>query len=181
MTFDLQIDGVPARLEVHRDGDLYRYRVGDQDERQAQLAEVEPGVFSVLLDGRSYEARAERRNEQGTEHRNEYGDEYGDACAWITVRGRRFRIAITDPRRWMQTSAAALGHDRETIVASMPGKIVRVLVQPGETVAAGQGVIVIEAMKMQNEMKARRAGHVTAVPVREGETVAAGAILATIE
>src|SRR6266404_5592936 len=165
MTFDVQIEGVPSRLEVHRDGDLYRFRLGDQDERQAQLAEVEPGVFSALLDGRSYEARAE----------------YGDECAWITVRGRRFRIAITDPRRWTQSSAAVHGHDRETIVASMPGKIVRVLVQPGETVAAGQGVIVIEAMKMQNEMKARRAGHVTAVPVREGETVAAGAILATIE
>jgi biotin carboxyl carrier protein len=177
MTFDVQIDGVPARLKVHRDGDLYRFQLGDQDERQAQLAEVEPGVFSVLLDGRSYEARAERSNEQGSEHRGEHGDE----CVWITVRGRRFRIAITDPRRWTQSSAALHGHDRETIVASMPGKIVRVLVQPGETVAAGQGVIVIEAMKMQNEMKARRAGRLTAVPVREGETVAAGAILATIE
>ncbi|PYT33286.1 MAG: acetyl-CoA carboxylase biotin carboxyl carrier protein subunit [Acidobacteria bacterium] len=165
MTFDVQIDGVPVRLEVHRDGDLYRFRLGDQEERQAQLAEVEPGVFSVLLDGRSYEARAE----------------YGDECAWITVRGRRFRVAITDPRRWTQSSAALHGHDRETIVASMPGKIVRVLVLPGETVAAGQGVIVIEAMKMQNELKARRAGRLTAVPVREGETVAAGAILATIE
>ena len=165
MTFDVQIDGVPVRLEVHRDGDLYRFRLGDQEERQAQLAEVEPGVFSVLLDGRSYEARAE----------------YGDECAWITVRGRRFRVAITDPRRWTQSSAALHGHDRETIVASMPGKIVRVLVLPGETVAAGQGVIVIEAMKMQNEMKARHAGRVTAVPVHEGETVAAGAILATIE
>ena len=53
MTFDVQIDGVPARLKVHRDGDLYRFQLGDQDERQAQLAEVEPGVFSVLLDGRS--------------------------------------------------------------------------------------------------------------------------------
>jgi biotin carboxyl carrier protein len=165
MTFDVHIDGESARLEVHREGGRYRFRVGDQDERRAQLAEVEPGVFSVLLEGRSYEARAER----------------GDECAWITVRGRRFQIAITDPRRWTRSSAAALGHDRETIVASMPGKIVRVLVQPGETVAAGQGVIVIEAMKMQNEMKARRAGRVAAIPVREGETVAAGAILATIE
>lgn len=165
MTFDVQIDGVPARLEVHRDGELHRYRLGDGPERRAQLAEVEPGVFSVLLDGRSYEARAEA----------------GDECVWIAVRGRRFRIAITDPRRWTESSASAHGHDRETILASMPGKIVRVLVQPGETVAAGQGVIVVEAMKMQNEMKARRAGRVTAVPVREGETVAAGAILATIE
>ena len=169
MTFDVQIDGVPARLEVHREGQVHRFRLGNGPECHAQLAEVEPGVFSVLLDGRSYEARAERR------------DENGDECAWITVRGRRFGIAITDPRRWTQSSAAARGHDRETILASMPGKIVRILVQPGETVTAGQGVIVVEAMKMQNEMKARRAGRVTAVPVREGETVAAGAILATIE
>jgi biotin carboxyl carrier protein len=173
MTFEVQIDGAPSRLEVHREGDVFGFRLGDQDERQAQLAEVEPGVFSVLLDGRSYEAHAER----GDKNRGEHADE----CACITVRGRRFRIAITDPRRWTQSSAAAHGHDRETIVASMPGKIVRVLLQLGETVAAGQGVIVIEAMKMQNEMKARRAGRVTAVPVREGETVAAGAILATIE
>jgi biotin carboxyl carrier protein len=177
MIFDVQIDGVASQLEVHRDGDLYRFGLADQDERQAQLAEVEPGVFSVLLDGRSYEAYAER----GDKNRDEHGNEHGDQCAWITVRGRRFRIAITDPRRWTQSSAAAHGHDRETIVASMPGKIVRVLAQAGETVAAGQGVIVIEAMKMQNEMKARRAGRVTAVPVCEGETVAAGAILATIE
>jgi len=165
MTLDVQIDGVPARLEVHRDGETHRFLFGDGPERQAHLAEVEPGVFSVLLEGRSYEARAEP----------------GDDCVWITVRGRRFRIAITDPRRWTESSAAAHGHDRETILASMPGKIVRILVQPGDTVAAGQGVIVVEAMKMQNEMKARRAGRVTAVPVREGETVAAGAILATIE
>lgn len=165
MTFDVQIDGVPARLEVHREGELHRFRFAGGPEREAQLAEVEPGVFSVLLDGRSYEARAEP----------------GDECVWIAVRGRRFRIVITDPRRWTESSAAAHGHDRETILASMPGKIVRILVQPGETVAAGQGVIVIEAMKMQNEMKAQRAGCVTAVPVREGETVAAGAVLATIE
>jgi biotin carboxyl carrier protein len=165
MTFDVQIDGVPARLEVHRDGEMHRFRLGDGPERQAQLAEVEPGVFSVLLDGRSYEARAEP----------------GENCAWVTVRGRRFQIAIIDPRRWTESNARVHGHDRETIVASMPGKIVRILVQPGETVVAGQGVIVVEAMKMQNEMKARRAGRVAAVPVHEGETVAAGAILATIE
>jgi len=165
MTYDIQIDGVSTRFEVHRDGDMRHLRLGEAQEREAQLIEVEPGVFSVLLDGRSYEARAEP----------------GDECAWITVRGRRFCVAVTDPRRWTQSNARALGHGRETIVASMPGKIVRVLVHPGETVAAGQGVIVVEAMKMQNEMKAHRAGRVAAVPVREGETVTAGAILATIE
>jgi biotin carboxyl carrier protein len=63
----------------------------------------------------------------------------------------------------------------------MPGKVVRVLVKPGESVAAGQGILVVEAMKMQNEMKTRRGGTVVTVAVREGETVVAGAILATIE
>jgi biotin carboxyl carrier protein len=63
----------------------------------------------------------------------------------------------------------------------MPGKVVRVLVKPGETVAAGQGLLVVEAMKMQNEMRAPKAGRVVAVPAGEGATVAAGAVLATIE
>jgi biotin carboxyl carrier protein len=57
----------------------------------------------------------------------------------------------------------------------------RLLVEPGQMVEAGQGIVVMEAMKMQNEMKSHRAGRVTSIPVHAGETVAAGAILATIE
>ena len=165
MTFEVRIDGAPVRLEVEREGEQHRFRLGDQDERSAQLAEVEPGVYSVLLEGRSYEAHCEA----------------GPDGAWITIRGRRFHVAITDPRRWIPKRGEAHGQEHENIVAPMPGKIVRVLVEPGQAVEAGQGVIVIEAMKMQNEMKTRRGGRVAAVPVREGETVGAGAILATIE
>jgi biotin carboxyl carrier protein len=165
MIFDVEIDGLSTRLEVQRDGERCRFRLGEQEERSAQLATVEPGVYSVLLDGRSYEARAEP----------------GDDCAWITIRGHRFRVAIKDPRRWARTGVSALGVDRENVIASMPGKIVRLLVKPGESVAAGQGILVVEAMKMQNEMKTRRGGTVLAVAVREGETVAAGAVLVTIE
>ena len=165
MTFDVEIDGRSARLEVHRGRDAYRFRLGDQEERLAQLAEVEPGIYSVLIGGRSYEAHVEP----------------GEDCAWVTLRGRRFRVAVTDPRRWLRGGPGALGHEHENIVAPMPGKIVRVLVKPGDTVAAGQGILVVEAMKMQNEMKTHRAGQVAAIPVHEGETVAAGAVLATIE
>ncbi|HUK53924.1 MAG TPA: biotin/lipoyl-containing protein [Candidatus Binatia bacterium] len=165
MTFDVEIDGAATRLEVDRDGEQCRFRFGPQPERRAQLTEVEPGVYSVLLDGRSYEARAEP----------------GEDCAWITIRGHRFRVAITDPRRWLPKGGGGHGAERENVVAAMPGKIVRVLVKPGDSVAAGQGILVVEAMKMQNEMKTRRGGHVVAVAVREGETVAAGAVLATIE
>ena len=165
MTFDVEIDGLSTRLEVQRDGENCRFRLGEQQERSAQLAAVEPGVYSVLLDGRSYEARAEP----------------GEDCAWITIRGHRFRVAIKDPRRWSRTGVSALSADRENVIASMPGKIVRLLVKPGESVAAGQGILVVEAMKMQNEMKTRRGGTVAAIAVREGETVAAGAVLVTIE
>lgn len=165
MIFDVEIDGLSTRLEVQRDGERCRFRLGEQEERSAQLAAVEPGVYSVLLDGRSYEARAEP----------------GEDCAWITIRGHRFRVAITDPRRWSRTGPSAPGQDRENVIASMPGKIVRVLVKAGESVAAGQGILVVEAMKMQNEMKAQRAGRVLSVAAREGATVTAGEPLVTIE
>lgn len=165
MTFDVQIDDAHTRLQIEQEGDHCRFRLGDQPERLAQLVEVEPGIFSVLLDGRSYEAHAET----------------GTGCAWITIRGRRFRVAVTDPRRWSPKRAGAHGAEREEIMAPMPGKIVRLLVAPGQAVEAGQGVVVMEAMKMQNEMKAHRAGRVATIPVRAGETVGAGAILATIE
>jgi len=165
MTFNVQIDDTSARLEVERHGDHCRFRLGDQPERQAQLTEVEPGIYSVLLDGRSYEAHAE----------------IGNDCAWITIRGHRFRVAITDPRRWSTKRAGSHGHEREEIVAPMPGKIVRLLVEPGQAIEAGQGVVVMEAMKMQNELKAHRTGRVAAIPVHAGDTVSAGAILATIE
>ena len=63
----------------------------------------------------------------------------------------------------------------------MPGKVVRVLVAPGDAVETGQGLVVVEAMKMQNEMKAARAGRVLSVAAREGATVTAGEVLATVE
>ncbi|HVV46038.1 MAG TPA: biotin/lipoyl-containing protein, partial [Bryobacteraceae bacterium] len=70
---------------------------------------------------------------------------------------------------------------RASIAAAMPGKIVRILVSVGDEVAAGQGILVVEAMKMQNELKAPKDGRVTAIEVRENDSVNAGAVLATIE
>ena len=165
MMFNVRIDATSTRLEVHRDGDHYLFRLGTQPERNARLAEVEPGIYSVLVEGRSYEAHAEP----------------GEDCTWVTIRGRRFRVAITDPRRWAPKGPGNHGQEREVITAPMPGKIVRMLVSPGDAVEAGQGIAVVEAMKMQNEMKTRRGGRIASVAVHEGDTVVAGAILATLE
>jgi biotin carboxyl carrier protein len=75
---------------------------------------------------------------------------------------------------------AIAGERFATLTSPMPGKVVRVLVAAGDAVEAGQGVLVVEAMKMQNELKAPRSGHVIALTAREGATVVAGESLATI-
>lgn len=165
MRLGVEIDGVAGEFEVESSGGDYRFRLGSGEERRAHMIQVEPGLFSILAGGASYEARAEA----------------GDNCVWVTIHGRRMRVVVSDPRRWTPKARGAGEMERENIVAPMPGRIVRVLVSTGDAVEAGQGIVVVEAMKMQNEMKARRSGRVAALPVREGETVAAGAILATIE
>jgi biotin carboxyl carrier protein len=127
----------------------------------ADIVEAEPGVWSVLMNGLSYEARVS-------------GQE-------ISIAGHRFVFEVDDPRQWKRSAHAADAQGRATITAAMPGKIVRVLVAVGDAVTAGQGVIVVEAMKMQNELKAPRDGRVTTIEVREHDGVNAGARLLTIE
>jgi biotin carboxyl carrier protein len=126
----------------------------------AEIIQVEPNVYSVLVDGVSYEARI-------------IGNE-------ISIGGAHFAIEVDDPRQWKRSAGSADSSGRASLTAAMPGKIVRVLVVVGDEVAAGQGVLVIEAMKMQNELKAPRAGRVTAIEVKENDSVNAGASLATI-
>ena len=133
-------------------------------ERLEAVAQVEPGVYSVLLDGRSVEVRAIVTPEG----------------LRLDLDGRRFTAEVRDPRDRGQKSAAALGTGRQKIVAPMPGKVVRVLVREGDTVELGQGLVVVEAMKMQNEMKAVRGGQVVEVRARDGDTVVAGDTLVVI-
>jgi len=131
----------------------------------AQFAAVEPGVYSVLMDGRSYEARIEQ----------------SDGRVIVFIDSHRFEVEIHDPRRWSRQTGRQGVDGRLNVAAPMPGKIVRLLVAEGDTVEAGQGLLVMEAMKMQNEMKAPKAGRVVSLTAREGATVAAGDVLAAIE
>jgi biotin carboxyl carrier protein len=131
----------------------------------SDIVAVEPGVYSVLVDGRSYEARVEE----------------SDGCAIVFIDGHRFEVEIRDPRRWSRQTGRPGVEGRLNVAALMPGKIVRLLVAEGDTVSAGQGLLVMEAMKMQNEMKAPKAGRVVSLTAREGATVAAGEVLAAIE
>jgi biotin carboxyl carrier protein len=83
--------------------------------------------------------------------------------------------------RQKKDGAGAQGSGPQRLVAPMPGKVVRVLVKPGDEVKARQGLVVVEAMKMENELRAARDGRVREVAVREGQSVDAGAVLALIE
>jgi biotin carboxyl carrier protein len=134
------------------------FRIGEREGR-ASVIELEPGLFSIIVDGRCYEARVRNGS--------------------VYVNGERYAVDIEDPR------AAATGlrgsEGSQAVKAAMPGKVIRVLVAESDEVIAGQGLLVIEAMKMQNELKAPRAGRVAAIPVREGATVSAGDTLAVIE
>ena len=100
----------------------------------------------------------------------------------VSLRGSNYTLKITDPKR-LRSAQSGAEHNQGTarIVAPMPGKVVRILVEPGMTVEAGSGILVVEAMKMQNEMKAPKAGHVVSIDTEVGSTVNAGDVLAVIE
>ena len=145
--------------------------IGDKEEEV--LLEVVDGRVSARVGGRSYDLET-REIESGV-----YLFFLGN-----TVRELRVdeRIEIIDPKR-LRSGQNSGGHHHGTaqIVAPMPGKVVRVQVETGAAVEKGVGVIVVEAMKMQNEMKAPRAGVVVTLNVQPGDTVNAGDVLAVLE
>ena len=165
MKLNLVVNGAAQEIEILAPAPACRFRLSNGAEQAVDVEIPEPGVYSVLLDGRSYDARVERTAQH----------------VIVVVEGHRFEIEVRDPRRWSRRSDAAGGGGVATLVAPMPGKVVRVLAAPGDAVEAGQGLVVVEAMKMQNEMKAPRAGRVVTITAKEGATVAAGDVLATVE
>lgn len=158
------LDGHRIEVEFRQSGETFLFRVESEVETSAEIREVEPGVYSVLAGGASFEVCVETGN--------------GD---YVSVAGRRFAVEVLDPRRWKRKPGAPRSEGRQNIAASMPGKVVRVLVAEGDVVEAGQGLIVMEAMKMQNEIKAARAGRVVTLQAVAGATVNVGEILAVIE
>ena len=117
---------------------------------------------SVLLNGRSYSVS------QGA------GKE-------IWVNGRLLSMEVFDPRDLRPGQGASANHGRQEIAASMPGKVIRVLVAAGDAVEEGQGLVVVEAMKMQNEMKSPKNGRVAEVRTKADATVSAGDVLVVVE
>lgn len=163
MKIELKRGGRSRTVEVATlDG--RREFVLDGKVRNADCVAIAPGLYSILLDGRSFEA-----------HVREAGSE-----VIVTIHGRDFAFRVDDPRQWRKRGAALEAEGKQQVVASMPGKVVRVLVAAGQAVNGGQGIVVVEAMKMQNELRSPKTGKVERLLVVEGQAVSAGDVLAVI-
>lgn len=99
----------------------------------------------------------------------------------LLVNGKELEARLVDPRDRRHGAGGAGEGGHRDIKAAMPGKVVKVLVEAGQAVEAGTGLLILEAMKMQNEVRATAAGHVGAIRVNIGDTVASGQVLVTLE
>lgn len=152
------------RVEFAREGSRLRVALEGRTV-EADAVEIAPGIYSILLDGRSLEVRVE--SARGTIR--------------VHAGGAVFSAQVRDPRAWRGRSGGVLeAEGRQQITAPMPGKIVRVLVAAGDAVETGQGLFVVEAMKMQNEIHSPKTGKVERLFVKEGQAVNAGEVLAVV-
>lgn len=165
MKFQAQIGDETQEVEVRRDGERVFARIDDR-EYELDASEVEPNVFLLKHKGKVHEV---------------YVSPISDSYQ-ASINGKDIDVRLIDPKRLRGTgSGAEHGDGNAEIRTMMPGKVVRLIVNTGDAIEKGDGVLVVEAMKMQNELKSPKAGTVKEIRVAEGETVAAGDVLAIIE
>jgi acetyl/propionyl-CoA carboxylase alpha subunit len=129
---------------------------------ELEAREIEPGGYLLFWEGQVLECRVGKNG--------------------VLLGGQTYPVKIIDPRRLRSgQNSGGQHHGVAQIIAPMPGKVVKVQVAAGATVEKGAGVIVVEAMKMQNEMKSPRTGTVVSINVAPGDTVNAGDVLAVLD
>jgi biotin carboxyl carrier protein len=175
MRLEIQIGGRKRGLEIGAGaasaatgqggaGQRHLRAVLDGKSLAADVVEVAPGIYSILLGAESFEVRVEERG----------------AGLVVHAGGNYWTAEVADPRRWRRRGGTLEVEGRQQVVAPMPGKVVRVLAKAGDAVEAGQGLLVVEAMKMQNEIRSPKKGTVERLLVAEGQAVNAGDILLTV-
>jgi biotin carboxyl carrier protein len=162
MKYEIVSGSREARLSVEGSRVSYQTRDGQTIEREFSVTPAGPGRYSILVEGRSYAVTVLPDGN-------------------FSVNGVVIPIEVIDPREYRGRGKAGLTEGHQQVAALMPGRVVNVLVEAGATVEAGQGLIVVEAMKMQNEMKSPKTGRVAEVKTRPGAAVAAGEVLMVIE
>jgi biotin carboxyl carrier protein len=169
MKLTAEIKGQSYALDMRREGARVEATV-DGRRYELEARETEAGTYLLLAGGRVYECRATRDAAKGGATEVQIGDEI-------------FQVVLVDPKRLRgaRGAGAEASGGRAQVVASMPGKVVRVLVETGAKVEAGDGLVVVEAMKMQNELKSPKSGTVIEVRAESGATVNAGDVLVVVE
>jgi biotin carboxyl carrier protein len=164
MTYDIAIDGKNYRLDLNQAEGRWSCRVdGREVEVDAVLAR--PNVLSLRIGNKAYEVKCERLG--------------SDVHIWVG--SRRFSAEVRDPRSLRGRVRATDERGPKKLSAPMPGKVVRILLRQGDEVEAGSGVLVVEAMKMQNEVKSPKKGTIQKILVGEGTAVNAGDVLAIVD
>ncbi|HEY8561315.1 MAG TPA: biotin/lipoyl-containing protein [Pyrinomonadaceae bacterium] len=162
MKLNAELGGEKHEIEITRTGDTVFARVGER-EYELEASEVEPNVYLFKYDNRVFEL-------------------YVAPNGIVNLGNHQLEIAVVDPKRLRGSKASGGAADGiAEIKTAMPGKLVRVLVSEGAEIKQGEGVLVVEAMKMQNEMKSPKDGVVKEIRFAEGATVNAGDVLAVIE
>jgi biotin carboxyl carrier protein len=169
MKFEVQLTGQGEKktriVELQRNGAGWRV-ILDGQPVSADVAGIAPHTLSVLLDGQSFEVSVTPSS---------------DGKLKLQTGTQEFTAEVIDPRAWSgRRHGAVEAEGRQQIVAPMPGKVVRVLVKAGDHVEAAQGLLVVEAMKMQNEVRSPKSGMVERVLVKEGQAVNAGEVLCVV-
>jgi biotin carboxyl carrier protein len=165
MIYDVTIDGKNYRLELARVEAGWRCRL-DGREIQMNAVLARRDVLSVLIGGKAYEIKREHTA-------TDMHLWVGDVC---------YTAELRDPRSLRSRKGVAVdGKGPKKLLAPMPGKVVRVLIGEQQTVEAGQSILVVEAMKMQNEIKSPKKGTVQKIVAAEGANVNAGDVLAIVE
>jgi biotin carboxyl carrier protein len=169
MRFEVQLTsstGTKAHtVDLERMGDQWRI-ILDGEPVDADVVEIAPNTLSILIRGESHEIRLARSSEGQLK---------------VQTGLREFTAEVTDERSWRGRRLSHVEVEgRQQITAPMAGKVVRLLVTAGEKVEVGQGLLVVEAMKMQNEIRSTKSGIVERLLAQEGQAVNAGEILAWI-
>jgi biotin carboxyl carrier protein len=163
VTIWLEIEGKRCRVELPAQvtGGLAECVV-DGRPTAVDVRVLEAGVMSLVVEGRQYRCVLD-----------------GDG---VVIGGRRYGFEVDDPRSLQGRRGGGAGVDGpRPVKAPMPGRVVRVLVQDGQDVVEGEAIVVIEAMKMQNELRSPKAGRVVRVAVAVGDAVGSGDVLAVVE
>jgi biotin carboxyl carrier protein len=163
MRYDVGLGGRIYRLELRKKDEEWECRL-DGREILVQAAQVSENTLSILIGGKSFEVRHEASG------------------AAVFIRGTRYEVSVEDPRSWRGRRGTAQDEaGPQKLIASMPGKVVRVVAREGDRVVSGQGIVVVEAMKMQNEIRSPRAGVLKKLQAHEGMKVNAGEVLGIVE